>query len=42
MRLKGRQESIHVPGNPKPTVVNTVEWICTDCDYFEEAGQDET
>jgi len=26
-----------VPGNPSATTRTTVEWVCPDCDYFEEA-----
>jgi YgiT-type zinc finger domain-containing protein len=30
-----------IPGNPKPTVHAVHEWVCPDCDYFEEAGGDD-
>ena len=36
MHLKESQAVTQVPGNPKPTVRQHREWICPDCDYFEE------
>jgi ssDNA-binding Zn-finger/Zn-ribbon topoisomerase 1 len=40
MRLKQTQQIVHVPGNPQETKRTTAEWICPDCDYFEEAERD--
>ena len=40
MRLKRSQTASHVPGHSKPAVQTTVEWICPDCDYFEEAEEE--
>lgn len=40
MRLVERQTIVRVPGNPKPTTRTAHEWICPDCDYFEEAEQE--
>lgn len=37
MRLRRSQDVVHVPGNPEDTTRRTAEWICPDCDYFEEA-----
>ena len=37
MRLKEMEEIVQVPGNPKPTKTPVREWLCPDCDYFEEA-----
>jgi len=37
MRLKRSETVVHVPGNPKATSRTTAEWVCPDCDYFEEA-----
>ena len=36
MRLKTVERREHVPGitDPKPRLVR--EWICPECDYFEE------
>jgi hypothetical protein len=39
MRLTQTQTVVHVPGNPKPTALNTPEWVCPECDYFEEAEE---
>ena len=36
MRLKVTQAVVHVPGNPKPSTRPASEWVCPDCDYFEE------
>jgi acetone carboxylase gamma subunit len=38
MRLKESQAVTQIPGNPAPTVRQLREWICPDCDYFEEPG----
>jgi len=40
MRLKRTETVVHVPGNPKPTSRQHAEWICPDCDYFEEAEEE--
>ena len=37
MQLKRTQSAVRVPGNPKLSTPITNEWICSDCDYFEEA-----
>jgi hypothetical protein len=39
MRLKNTEVVTHVPGNPKPAVRTLREWVCPDCDYFEEAEE---
>lgn len=36
MRLKRSQTETHVPGNSKPSVRRTAEWVCPECDYFED------
>ena len=36
MRLKESQIVVKIPGNPKPTTRVHREWVCPDCDYFEE------
>jgi transposase len=41
MRLKRFQSVAQVPGNPKPTTRNVAEWVCPDCEYFEEAEEEE-
>ena len=40
MRLKHTESVVRVPGNPKTTTRTTNEWICSDCDYFEEAEEE--
>jgi len=40
MRLRHTESVSQVPGNPKTTTRNTTEWICSDCDYFEEADDE--
>jgi transposase len=36
MHLKETQSQVHVPGNPQTSSKRVREWICPDCDYFEE------
>ena len=40
MRLRHTEQIVRVPGNPRDTATSTAEWVCPDCDYFEEAEQD--
>ena len=42
MRLRENQTIIRVPGNPHETTSTSREWVCPDCDYFEEAEKAET
>ena len=39
MRLKQNQIVVQTPGNPTATPRTEREWICPDCDYFEEAEE---
>jgi hypothetical protein len=41
MQLKQIQDFVQLPGNPKPTKRAAYEWLCPDCDHFEEAREDE-
>lgn len=41
MHLRTREDVVQVPGNPRATTQNVQEWICPECDYFEEADEDE-
>ena len=41
MKIKETLSTTKIPGNPKPTIRNVHEWICPDCDYFEEAGEND-
>jgi len=40
MRLKHTEVVVQIPGNPQATTRQLAEWICPDCDYFEE-GEEE-
>jgi len=40
MRLRESKTTTHVPGNPSATVRVTREWVCPDCDYYEEVEED--
>ena len=41
MRLKARAVSDRVPGTGQTTTRQVREWCCPECDYFEEAEDDE-
>jgi C4-type Zn-finger protein len=43
MRLTVREARSRVPGTGQVTVRQQREWICPECDYFEEAeaGEDD-
>jgi hypothetical protein len=41
MRLHSREVRDAVPGQPGGTVHPVREWICPECDYFEEAEDGE-
>ena len=36
MRLKETLTVAHIPGYDDPDPKKTLEWVCPDCDYFEE------
>jgi rubredoxin len=40
MRLKATKIPLHVPGQSKPVTPSAAEWVCPDCDYFEEADEE--
>jgi hypothetical protein len=42
MRVKETHTVVKIPGNPKPAKRTTREWVCSECDHFEEAEQDGT
>ena len=42
MRLEHREAVVQIPGNPRATTRRATEWICPDCDYFEEADEERT
>jgi acetone carboxylase gamma subunit len=37
MRLSVREVQEHIPGQPQGPLRQVREWICPECDYFEEA-----
>ena len=41
MRLRESQITDRVPGTPQTKTVKVVEWVCPECDYFEEAEERE-
>jgi len=44
MRMKARDVTDHVPGMSQSTTRPVREWVCPECDYWEEAesGEGET
>lgn len=40
MRLRQSEVAVHVPGNPAPSTRVQNEWVCPDCDYYEEADEE--
>jgi rubredoxin len=40
MRLKRGEATVRIPGNPKPTNRPVTEWVCPDCEYFEEVDEE--
>ena len=36
MRLRTSETVVQVPGNPAPKPQVVREWVCPECDYFEE------
>jgi len=40
MKMRESKTVTRVPGNPNATTRTTMEWICPDCDYFEEAEEE--
>ena len=42
MRLRRIESVVHIPGNPEATKRQVREWVCPECDYFEEAETEGT
>ena len=36
MHLRESQITDRVPGTPQTKTVKVVEWVCPECDYFED------
>jgi acetone carboxylase gamma subunit len=41
MRIRVIEKVDLVPGNPDPSTSTAREWICPECDHFEDADEDE-
>jgi hypothetical protein len=37
MQLRESQITDRVPGTPQTKTLKVVEWVCPECDYFEDA-----
>jgi hypothetical protein len=42
MRYRETESIVQVPGYPQASTRKTREWVCPDCDYFEEAEEEGT
>lgn len=42
MRLVETEVTDRVPGTPQTRTSKTVEWVCPECDYFEEPDEEDT
>ena len=42
MKLKETQAVTRIPGSSKTSTHKNAEWVCPDCDYFEEVEAGET
>ena len=40
MRISEREITEHVPGQSRPANRRLREWICPECDYFEEVDSE--
>ena len=40
MRLAVSESTVQIHGNPAPSTKSVREWVCPDCDYFEEAEEE--
>jgi YgiT-type zinc finger domain-containing protein len=40
MRFREQKTIVQIPGNTSATTRTTREWICPDCDYFEDAEEE--
>jgi hypothetical protein len=39
MQLVERKQVVQIRGNPSATTHPLREWVCPDCEYFEEADE---
>ena len=40
MRRHAREVQSRVPGTSETSIQQFAEWVCPDCDYFEEADEE--
>ena len=40
MKLRESDAVVKVPGNKSATTRKVREWVCPECDYFEEADEE--
>jgi YgiT-type zinc finger domain-containing protein len=40
MQLRETQTVVHVPGHTAAATRRMREWVCPECDYFEEAEEE--
>jgi rubredoxin len=40
MKVRQNQSVVRVPGNPGATKQISREWVCPECDYFEDAEEE--
>ena len=41
MRLNEKEVTERLPGSPQPAVTKVREWVCPECDYFEDVEDSE-
>jgi C4-type Zn-finger protein len=42
MRLRESRITDRVPGTPQTKTTKILEWVCPECDYFEDAEDEDT
>jgi len=40
MHMRESESIVRVPGNPSATQRTAREWLCPDCDYYEEVEEE--
>ena len=40
MQLKELEVTNRIPGDPSPVAIRSREWVCPECDHFEEAEEE--
>ena len=39
MQRRERETVVRVPGTAQTSTLTAIEWVCPECDYFEDAGE---